>query len=139
MITQVIPRVSYTFSPASGSASGLMGAGRKLAPGLDLPSYPCPSGAPLSDLGQDLEKALGLTYRIVRELGSGGMSRVFLAEETGLQRHVVVKVLPPEVAAGVNQDRFRREIRLAARLQHPHIVPLLTAGSAGAILRSNRW
>ena len=62
------------------------------------------------------------------------MSRVFLAEEIGLQRQVVVKVLPPEMAAGVNQDRFRREIQLAARLQHPHIVPLLTAGSAGDIL-----
>ena len=62
------------------------------------------------------------------------MSRVFLAEEVGLQRQVVVKVLPPEMAAGVNQDRFRREIQLAARLQHPHIVPLLTAGSAGDIL-----
>jgi serine/threonine-protein kinase len=88
----------------------------------------------LTALAQDLEKALGSTYRIVRELGGGGMSRVFLAEEVGLQRQVVVKVLPPEMAAGVNQDRFRREIQLAARLQHPHIVPLLTAGSAGDIL-----
>ena len=55
------------------------------------------------------------------------MSRVFLAEETALARQVVIKVLPPEMAAGVSQDRFRREIQLAARLQHPHIVPLLTA------------
>jgi tetratricopeptide (TPR) repeat protein len=62
------------------------------------------------------------------------MSRVFLAEETALARQVVIKVLPPEMAAGVSQDRFRREIQLAARLQHPHIVPLLTAGSAGDLL-----
>jgi len=53
-----------------------------------------------------------------------------------LGRLVVVKVLPPEMAAGVNQDRFRREIQLAARLHPsiPHIVPLLTAGSAGDVL-----
>src|SRR5262245_35800475 len=62
------------------------------------------------------------------------MSRVFLAEDIALARRVVIKVLPPEMAAGVNQDRFRREIQLAARLQHPHIVPLLSAGSAGDVL-----
>jgi serine/threonine-protein kinase len=57
-----------------------------------------------------------------------------LAEETALGRRVVIKVLPPEMAAGVNQDRFRREIQLAAKLQHPHIVPLLSAGSSGDLL-----
>jgi tetratricopeptide (TPR) repeat protein len=62
------------------------------------------------------------------------MSRVFLAEETRLSRQVVVKVLPPETGAGVNSDRFEREIQLAARLQHPHIVPLLTAGASGDLL-----
>src|SRR5262245_59936436 len=56
------------------------------------------------------------------------MSRVFLAEETALTRKVVVKVLPPELAAGVNVERFNREILVAARLQHSHIVPVLTAG-----------
>ena len=62
------------------------------------------------------------------------MSRVFIAEETGLGRKVVVKVLPPELAAGVNTDRFHREVHLAASLQHPHIVPLLSAGQAGGLL-----
>jgi serine/threonine-protein kinase len=62
------------------------------------------------------------------------MSRVFLAEETRLSRQVVIKVLPPEMGAGVNTDRFEREIKLAARLQHPHIVPLLTAGASGELL-----
>jgi tetratricopeptide (TPR) repeat protein/tRNA A-37 threonylcarbamoyl transferase component Bud32 len=71
---------------------------------------------------------------VQRELGGGGMSRVFLAEETRLGRHVVIKVLPPEMGAGVNAERFEREIQLAARLQHPHIVPLLSAGSQGDIL-----
>jgi tetratricopeptide (TPR) repeat protein len=62
------------------------------------------------------------------------MSRVFLATETRLSRRVVIKVLPPEMGAGVNAERFEREIRLAASLQHPHIVPLLTAGSSGDLL-----
>jgi tetratricopeptide (TPR) repeat protein/tRNA A-37 threonylcarbamoyl transferase component Bud32 len=88
----------------------------------------------LSELRDRLVTALGRTYRLERELGGGGMSRVFLAEEVDLGRLVVVKVLPPEMAAGVNQDRFRREIQLAARLQHPHIVPVLSAGSSGDLL-----
>src|SRR5213080_3031496 len=62
------------------------------------------------------------------------MSRVFLAEEVRLGRSVVVKVLPPEMAAGVSAERFEREIQLAAKLQHPHIVPLLTAGAKGDLL-----
>src|SRR5881394_1231428 len=62
------------------------------------------------------------------------MSRVFLAEEVRLGRRVVVKVLPPELAAGVSAERFEREIQLAAKLQHPHIVPVLTAGAKGDLL-----
>ena len=86
------------------------------------------------ELQQRLQSALGDTYRILRELGGGGMSRVFLAEEIRLGRQVVIKVLPPEMGAAVNVERFEREIQLAARLQHPHIVPLLTAGAAGDLL-----
>lgn len=81
-----------------------------------------------ADLRERLQTSLGTAYTIERELGGGGMSRVFVAEETALGRRVVVKVLAPELAASVNVERFRREILLAARLQHPHIVPLLTAG-----------
>jgi serine/threonine-protein kinase len=62
------------------------------------------------------------------------MSRVFVAVDSVLGRRVVVKVLPPELAAGVNRDRFRREIQVAAQLQHPHIVPLLSAGEQGDLL-----
>jgi len=62
------------------------------------------------------------------------MSRVFLAEEVRLGRQVVLKLLPPEMGASVNVERFEREIQLAARLQHPHIVPLLTAGAKGDLL-----
>ena len=85
----------------------------------------------MTDLETRLRDALGDAYRIERELGGGGMSRVFLAHETALGRQVVVKVLPPEMAAGVNIERFRREIQLAASLQHPHIVPLHAAGQSG--------
>ena len=83
-----------------------------------------------SSLHQQLQVTLGDAYVLERELGGGGMSRVFLALETALGRRVVVKVLLPELAAGVSVDRFRREIQLAAQLQHPHIVPLLSAGEA---------
>ena len=61
------------------------------------------------------------------------MSRVFVAEELSLGRKVVVKVLPPDLAATVNVERFRREIQLAARLQHPHIVPVLAAGISNGL------
>ncbi|HEY6948162.1 MAG TPA: serine/threonine-protein kinase, partial [Gemmatimonadales bacterium] len=82
----------------------------------------------------DLQNALAGSYRLLRELGGGGMSRVYLAEETALGRQVVIKVLPPELAAGINVERFRREIQLAAKLQHPHVVPLLATGRAGDLL-----
>ncbi|MEQ1692214.1 MAG: serine/threonine-protein kinase, partial [Gemmatimonas sp.] len=81
-----------------------------------------------------LQHAIDANFQIDRELGGGGMSRVFLATERALQRRVVIKVLPPELAAGVNVERFRREIQLAAQLQHPHIVPLLATGDEDGIL-----
>ena len=69
-----------------------------------------------AELKDRLQAALGSGYRVEAELGGGGMSRVFVAEEVELGRKVVVKVLPPEMAAGVNAERFRREIQLAAQL-----------------------
>src|SRR6058998_3588577 len=87
-----------------------------------------------ADLCSRLESALGAAYRVERELGGGGMSRVFVAEETRLGRRVVVKVLPPELAAAISVDRFNREIQLSASLQHPHIVPLLAAGGTRDLL-----
>jgi serine/threonine-protein kinase len=73
-------------------------------------------------------------FRIERELGGGGMSQVFLAEETVLGRRVVLKVLPPEMAQVLTPERFAREVRVAAQLQHPHIVPLFAAGETGGLL-----
>src|SRR5499433_3220250 len=87
----------------------------------------------MSELRDDLQSALGTSYTLERELGGGGMSRVFLAEETALGRKVVVKLLSPELLAGVNIDRFRREIQLAARLQQAQIVPVLSAGEMNGV------
>jgi eukaryotic-like serine/threonine-protein kinase len=86
-----------------------------------------------TDLRSYLEEWLGDTYAVERELGGGGMSHVFLARERALGRRVVVKMLPPDSLAGVNAERFRREIQLTARLQHPHIVPILSTGEVDGI------
>ena len=94
------------------------------APVIRVPERDAP------DLAAQLQAALGTAFRIERELHGGGMSRVFVAEETRLGRHVVVKVLPPELGAGLSIERFHRETRLAAALRHPHIVPLLAAGES---------
>ena len=80
------------------------------------------------DFRDRLQTTLTGAYRVERELGGGGMSRVFLAEERALSRRVVVKVLSPDLAAGVNSERFKHEILLTAQLQHPHIVPVFTTG-----------
>ena len=87
-----------------------------------------------ADLAERLQRALGEGYRVGRELGGGGMSRVFLVQDLELDRSVVLKVLPPELSAGLSVERFKREIQLAAKLQHPHIVPLLTAGARDGLL-----
>ncbi len=88
----------------------------------------------MTDVRATLERTLGDSYSIERELQAGGMSRVFLAIDRQLGRQVVIKVLPPDIAAGLSADRFRREIQLAAKLQHPHIVPLLSAGDANGVM-----
>src|SRR5919199_3834497 len=86
-----------------------------------------------SDLREQLQSTLGSAYTLERELGGGGMSRVFVAEEPRLGRKVVVKVLAPELAAGVSAERFEREIRVAGSLQQANIVPVLTAGQVGGL------
>src|SRR5688500_16140912 len=86
-----------------------------------------------TDLQDRLKATLGGSYTIDRELGGGGMSRVFVAEETSLGRKVVVKVLSPELAAGISVDRFKREIQMAARLQQANIVPVHSAGETDGL------
>ena len=87
----------------------------------------------MTDPRAQRQASLGSAYAIDRELGGGDMSHVYVATESGLGRQVVVKVLPAEMAGQVSVDRFKREIALAARLQHPHIVPLLTAGESDGL------
>jgi serine/threonine-protein kinase len=88
----------------------------------------------LSDqIRQTLQSALGAAYTLERELGGGGMSRVFVADEEALGRKVVVKVVAPELAEGMSAERFAREVKVAARLQHANIVPVLSAGATGGL------
>jgi eukaryotic-like serine/threonine-protein kinase len=85
-------------------------------------------GVPMTQLHDQLQASLGDHYRLETELGGGGMSHVFLAEDLVLGRRVVAKLLPVELSGSVSIARFQREISIAARLQHPHIVPLLSVG-----------
>ncbi|MDQ2889817.1 MAG: serine/threonine protein kinase [Gemmatimonadota bacterium] len=82
----------------------------------------------MTELRESLQTALGSAYTLDRELGGGGMSRVFVAQDTSLERDVVVKALLPELATDVSAQRFAREVHAAAVLQSPHIVPVLSAG-----------
>ncbi|HEV7838163.1 MAG TPA: protein kinase [Gemmatimonadaceae bacterium] len=82
----------------------------------------------MNDLFDQLQETFGSNYTMKRELRAGGMARVFVAHDESLGRDVVVKVLPPELTYNFSAARFSREIKLAAALQEPHIVPVLTAG-----------
>src|SRR5437899_30304 len=73
-------------------------------------------------------------YRVERELARGGMATVYLAEDVKHHRHVAIKVLKPELAGAIGPDRFHREIEIAARLTHPHILPLYDSGEADGLL-----
>ncbi|MEO7521205.1 MAG: protein kinase, partial [Gemmatimonas sp.] len=73
-------------------------------------------------------------YAIEREIGSGGMALVYLAEDLKHHRQVAIKVLRPDLAATIGAERFLREIEIAARLSHPHILPLFDSGAAGDLL-----
>jgi serine/threonine-protein kinase len=86
------------------------------------------------DLLTHLRQALADRYRIERELGQGGMGLVFLAEDLKHGRHVALKVLRPELAQSLGGDRFLREIRIAARLNHPNILTLIDSGEAGGFM-----
>jgi len=81
-----------------------------------------------------LSAALASRYRIERELGSGGMATVYLAHDLKHERDVAIKVLHPDLGAALGGERFLTEIRTTARLQHPHILPLLDSGEADTLL-----
>ena len=79
-----------------------------------------------------LREALADQYALERELGRGGMATVWLARDLRHDRPVAFKVLHPEIAATLGAERFQREIRLAARLQHPHILSVFDSGAVRA-------
>ena len=87
----------------------------------------------MADLEQRLLEQLGTSYTIQFELRGGGMSRVFVADDISLRRRVVIKVLNPSLAATVSIQRFQREISLVAKLNHPNIVPVLSAGEVDGL------
>ena len=97
-----------------------------------------PTGLPPQDPGpstlEKLQTALADRYEVERELGRGGMATVYLARDIRHDRRVAIKVLLPELAASVGGDRFVREIRVAAKLQHPHILTLYDSGDADGLL-----
>jgi serine/threonine-protein kinase len=108
--------------------------------GLNLTlEQPAGAAAPVaagaeSDTLTRLRKALADRYAIERELGRGGMATVFLAKDIKHEREVAIKALHPELGASIGGERFEREIRLAAKLQHPHILGLFDSGSADSLL-----
>ncbi|UCC83805.1 MAG: serine/threonine-protein kinase, partial [Gemmatimonadota bacterium] len=100
-----------------------------------MPSFDQGSDQPHeSDVLDRLKTALADRYRIERELGSGGMATVYLAEDLKHERKVALKVLRPELGASLGTDRFLHEIKLTARLSHPHILPLHDSGEADGLL-----
>jgi serine/threonine-protein kinase len=88
----------------------------------------------MSDLLARVQTAVGDGYRVERELGGGGMSRLFIATERALRRPVVIKILPPQFTSEVSAARFEQEIQVAAQLQHPNILPVLSAGAQNDLL-----
>ena len=100
----------------------------------DWAIHPYLRGFPLADLLERLRTTLAGAYEVERELDRGGHATVYLARDLKHRRHVAIKVLDPEIATHLGPDRFLREIEIAARLQHPHILPLLDSGAGGDLL-----
>src|ERR671919_1466259 len=80
-----------------------------------------------------LRESLAPRYEVEREIGAGGMARVYLAVEQHPHRRVAVKVLDPELSTRLLRERFIREVDLASKLSHPHIVPIFSAGEAAGL------
>ena len=88
----------------------------------------------MTDLRTRLEACLSASYQLERELGSGGMAVVYLAQHLRHKRRVALKVLRPEVSAVIGPERFLREIETLANLTHPHILPLHDSGEVDGLL-----
>ena len=95
---------------------------------------PDDSPEPVTDDLAHVRSALASRYRVERELGRGGMATVYLAHDLRHERPVAIKVLKPEIAAALGADRFQQEIKVTAKLSHPHILQLLDSGEMGDLL-----
>jgi serine/threonine protein kinase len=87
----------------------------------------------MRDPHEVIHEELSQSYHLEDELGSGGMAVVYLARDRKHDRRVAIKVIRPELLTSIAPKRFEREVRITARLQHPHIVPLLDSGMAGEL------
>src|SRR5438105_8856404 len=87
----------------------------------------------MSDVLETLRASLAPRYDVEREIGAGGMARVFLAVEQHPRRRVAIKVLDPEVSTRLLRERFIREVDLSSNLSHPHIVPIFSAGEVDGL------
>ena len=88
----------------------------------------------MTDVLSRLASAVSDRYRGERELGAGGMATVSLAHDVKHERDVAIKVLHPDLGAALGAERFLSEIKVTAKLQHPHILPLLDSGAADGLL-----
>ena len=88
----------------------------------------------MDDLLEHLQKSFADSFRVDEELTGGGMSRLFLATDLALNRKVVIKILPPELTSDMMAARFKRESEITAHLQHPNILPVITAGLKDGLL-----
>ncbi len=118
-------------TPLPEEAQFCLQCGMATPPDPGVPPRAAPTGAVEVAKVRD---ALGQRYRVERVLGEGGMATVYLAEDLKHHRRVAVKVMRPELAATLGADRFLREVEIAARLNHPHILPMYDSGAEGGVL-----
>ena len=130
----VLREVSGGDLQLQAEVEGLVDECERGVPMLDRPVVEGFSGLLVDDAADAIPEILGGRYRIEREVGRGGMARVYLARDLKHSRSVAVKVIRHDLAASLGSDRFLREIEIAARLRHPNIVPLYDSGDADGML-----
>ena len=130
----VLREVSGGDLQLQAEVEGLVDECERGVPMLDRPVVDGFSGLLVDDAADAIPEILGGRYRIEREVGRGGMARVYLARDLKHSRSVAVKVIRHDLAASLGSDRFLREIEIAARLRHPNIVPLYDSGDADGML-----
>ena len=132
--TSVLTEVSGGDAQLRDEIERLVDECERAVPMLDRPAAEGFSQLLVADPDAAIPEMLGGRYRIEREVGRGGMARVYLARDLKHSRSVAVKVIRPDLARSLGRERFLREIEIAARLRHPNIVPVYDSGDAGGVL-----